>query len=287
MRLLNSNIVNFGYPIYNTTTGYADASVLFFEAKPDLSKSVYDLTQASVATTNIRLQAVEQGYKYLAESSVGVKAIEGSEYWPEYGITIHHPKIFTQRFIGENDSATFNFAIPSLPMSVYPGGIISHPIPVPSTSVRVASQISYSEDITFDCAFRIQRDTVGALSADLWVHSGGAYSKTVTGSIPANQSTETVTANTGKNFLVHNAVGNTGRLIYAQVGDHTTTPIKKTLAYAVIVFTRYAAGNTATDNVVFGTEVGATGSGAYIELFKTELSTGQYPIITNLRTGIL
>lgn len=287
MRLLNPNIINFGYPVYNPTTGMADATVLFFEQKPDLTNVVEDLIGKATAISNASFKAVPQGYVYHAESSVGIKAIEGSEYWPEYGITIHHPNTTTQRFIGStDDTSTKNYAIPSFPLYKGTGLILSHPVPAPLAPVNVAMHLSYSQSITIDCVFRQQRNTTGELKADLWDFSAGAQ-KQATFILPDGQMTEAVTSFSGQDFLMHNAIGNSGRLCFAQQGDHTTTPITKTLAYAVIVFTRYGTGNTPTDNVVFGTEVGKTGSGAYLELFETTLSTGQYPIITNLRTGIL
>lgn len=280
MRLLNSNIVNFGYPIHNPTTGLADVTVLFYESKPDLSKTVRTLNREAVAVSSMSLKAVDQGYIYHAESSVGVKAIEGSEYWPEYGITLHHPKYIEPATIP--GPTNIGFDIPTIPMKSLSGAVLSHPIAKSTAPVHKA-RMAYASPMTFDCVFRIQRDTKGALSC--YVDTSDTSLSQV--SIPEGQITNTTDEMTLNNFTIERKASQEGYIVLAQAGDHTTTPIKKTLAYAVFVFTRYAAGNTPTDNVVFGTDVGATGSGAYLELFKTELSTGEYPIITNLRTGIL
>lgn len=279
MRLLNPNIINFGYPVYNPTTGMADATVLFFEQKPDLTKTVTGLNTDAVAVSSISFKAVAQGYVYHAESSVGVKAIEGSEYWPEYGVTVHHPA----SVLNMVESDETKWAIPSLPAKQINTALLSHPIGAMSP-LKHKGRSFYRTETTFDCMIRIQRDNKGALTGTIPAF-GEDPAKNVT--IPDGQKTETMAAYTTQYLELDATVSNAGRLCFAQQGDHTTTPITKTLAYAVIVFTRYGTGNTPTDNVVFGTEVGKTGSGAYLELFETTLSTGQYPIITNLRTGIL
>ncbi len=300
MQLLNPNIVNLGYPIYDAN-GLGRGTVLFFEQAPEKETDMRNYFRKCAVASSITIQSTLYGYCHRAESNVGIKAVAGSVYRPDIGMTIHYPDAiipfaipWAAGAVPETEAGNVNmYGRWNLLPYQLPGTVLSHATPTSKSVIDVVAQLEFNREVVVDAVWRNSRtkDTnakmvISPKRLDSEVADTRIVEMPIGGTTIATESATTRQVRMRYDIAAPVAT-NKDSLNIGQAGDHGTAPVTKTVTHALFIFPRYEASKDQTDYVMWGSEVGATGSNTYIELEKVTLSTGEFPVITNLRTGLV
>lgn len=318
MRILGHNLLPFS--VAQLASGWAAgasngiiAQCFFFseDMPTNWANYVLDMRQLlrrSAGACEIRLRPETEGLTLLLDQSVGFKAISGSVYKPQMGVTLHYPRDIQP--IGYTATGT---DIPTGYATNAPtgnrrllGNTTRRPQQYPGFPLDTQQQPLMSvsvADVEFDAAVTINAfvapgsDLSAAVSGNVQpVTAQDASGMTTTlgtavaWSIAANQEGNVIASPppAATRFRVSQAVGTARRGLPATQGNTNPATKSITLKWALVAITDTDFGSLAAgsgDVQFFATLVGATGSGNIIELQKLTLGVGEYPTVSQVRTA--
>lgn len=320
MKILGHNLLPFTVAQLpsNWTIGL-DIEAYFFEGNipTDLTSYITDhrnLFGNCIAANRIILKPTTEGLMLLQEYSYGFKAVSGSVYDPKLGVTIHYPKNMIPRTYSNSNVAVdiqtaYNLGMDSgnkkLKQNVSLSFVNGFPIAVDKgiygnpllASTFYASQPScanfeYENSILFDAI--VSDDATKPSAASFYMSNmdsagtpavGTEVLYTLPANVAANQNTATITSS---KVYIRGDAQNFRRIFPATVGDVHTTPVTKTIGWALLVFVDSNLNNFALglkDVRVMATKVGLLESGELIELASLDVSTGQFAEVLQVRTA--
>lgn len=318
MRILGHNLVPFS--VAQLTSGWAAtasngiiAQCFFFSEDMPTNFAPYlidfrQLLRRCAAACEIRLRPETEGLTLLLDQSVGFKAISGSVYKAQMGVTLHYPRDiqpigytatgtdiptgYTTSTITGNKRLLGNAA--RRPQQ-YPG----FPLDVQQQTLASVS----AADVEFDAAVTINAfvapgpDLSAAVSGNVTpvtAQDANGMSTTlgtaVAWSIAANQEGNVIASPpaAATRWRISQAVGVARRGLPATQGNTNPATKSITLKWALIAITDTNYGSLAAgvgDVQYFATLVGVTGAGTIIELQKLTLGVGEYPVVSQVRTA--
>lgn len=318
MRILGHNLLPFS--VAQLTSGWAStatngiiAECFFFSEDMPTNWANYlidmrQLLRRCACAAEIRLRPETEGLTLLLEQSVGFKAISGSVYRPQMGVTLHYPRDIQP--IGYTATGT---DIPTgYATNVSTGnrrllGNAVRRVPnYPGFPLDTQQQPIYSlavADVEFDAAVTVNAfvapgpDLSAAVSgtiAPVTAQDAGGMSTTVgtavAWSVAANQEGNVIASPpaAATRWRVAQSVGLTRRGLPATQGNTNPATKSVTLKWALIAITDTNYGSLAAglgDVQYFATPVGVTGAGTIIELQKLTLGVGEYPTVSQVRTA--
>ena len=318
MRILGHNLLPFS--VAQLTSGWAAtasngviAQCFFFSEDMPQNFGPYlidmrQLLRRSACAAEIRLRPETEGQTLLLDQSVGFKAISGSIYKPQMGVTLHYPKDiqpigYTATGADLVTAYSSNFGTGNKALL---GSAVRRPQLYPGFPLDTQQQAIYAlaqSDVEFDAAVTINAfvapatDITAAVSGNITpVTAQAANGMTTTlgtavaWSIAASQEGNVIASPppASTRFRVSQAVGTARRGLPATQGNTNPATKSVTLKWALIAITDTNYGGLASGNgdvQYFACAVGATGAGTLIELQKLTLGVGEYPTVSQVRTA--
>lgn len=318
MRLLGHNLLPFSVAQQSaswaaTASNGIVAECFFFSEDMPTSFSPYlidfrQLLRRCAAATEIKLRPETEGLTLMLDQSVGFKAVSGSVYKPQMGVTLHYPKDIQP--IGYTAAGT------DIPTGYSPyiatgnkrllGNLTRRPQQYPGFPLDTQQQPLASvsaADVEFDSAVVI--DAFVAPGPDLTAAVSGTITpvtaqdtngmSTTLGtasswSIAANQEGNVIATPpaSATRFRIGQSVGTARRGLPATQGNTNPASRNVTIKWAIVTITDTNYGALAAglgDVQYFACAVGATGAGTLIELQKTTLGVGEYATVSQVRTA--
>lgn len=320
MKILGHNLLPFTVAQLpaNWTIGL-DIEAYFFAGNipTDLTSYITDhrnLFGNCIAANRIILKPTTEGLMLLQEYSHGFKAVSGSVYDPKLGVTIHYPKNMIPRTFQNSNSVVdiqtaYSLGMDSgnkklkqqVSLALVNGFPIAtdkslggNPLAAASIYASLAScvDLEYENSILFDAI--VSDDATKPAAASLIMSNndsagtpavGTEVTYTLPANVAANQNTTTITSS---KLRIRGDAQSFRRLIPATVGDVHTTPVTKTIGWALLVFVDSnlnTLGQGLKDVRVMATKVGLLESGELIELASLNVSTGQFAEVLQVRTA--
>jgi len=318
MRILGHNLLPFS--VAQLTSGWAAtasngifAECFFFseDMPADLSNYLIDFRQLlrrCAGACEIKLRPETEGLTLMLDQSVGFKALSGSVYKPQMGVTLHYPRDIQP--IGYTATAT---DIPTgYATSVATGNrrllgnVSRRPQVYPGFPLDIQKQAIYTvavSDVEFDSAVTINAfvapgpDTSALVSGNITpvtAQDSSGMSTTlgtaVAWSIAANQEGNVIASPppAAARYRVSQAAGVTRRGLPATQGNTNPATKTATLKWVLVAITDTNYGSLAAgvgDVQYFACPVGVTGAGTLIELQSLTLNVGEFPVVTQVRTA--
>lgn len=318
MRILGHNLIPFS--VAQLTSGWAAtasngiyAQCFFFSEDMPTNWANYlidfrQLLRRSACACEIKLRPETEGLTLMLDQSVGFKAISGSVYKAQMGVTLHYPKDVQP--VGYTATGT---DIPTgYGTSVVTGNkrllanVTRRPQQFPGFPLDTQQQALASvsaADVEFDSAVTINAfvapgpDTSAAVSGNIipvTAQDASGMSTTlgtsVAWSIAASQEGNVIASPPAASarYRVQQAVGTARRGLPATQGNTNPATKSVTLKWALIAITDTDYGSLAAglgDVQYFACALGATGAGTIIELQKLTLGVGEYPVVSQVRTA--
>ena len=318
MRILGHNLLPFS--VAQLTSGWAAtasngifAECFFFSEDMPTDWSPYlidfrQLLRRCAGACEIKLRPETEGLTLLLDQSVGFKALSGSVYKPQMGVTLHYPRDIQP--IGYTAAGT---DIPTGYASGVAtgnrrllGNVSRRPQVYPGFPLDTQSQPIYTvaaSDVEFDSAVTINAfvapgpDLSAVVSGNITpvtAQDAGGMSTTlgsaVAWSIGANQEGNVIASPpaAGTRWRISQAVGTARRGLPATQGNTSPATKTATLKWALVAITDTNYGSLAAgvgDVQYFACSVGVTGAGTIIELQSLTLNVGEFPVVTQVRTA--
>lgn len=286
MRILAPNLAPFSFP--SQISGLGSMLCFFFEQETPVPEDLRTLLSTSVASCSAVFQTQATGISLVPDQSFGLAAVAGSRYDSGQLMTLHYPSemsfptgpintAYGQSIKAGNELLFLRMRHPY----TCPGSVVELNAPLPyvlnNSRAKYASQISPTHVLA----------RITALALNVNIATVDDPTNVVAFAVPANATNAAIPVALTSDHFNLTSSGGIRPSILATSGIAENI-IERMITYAICVVSE---ADTATSIVpkpvtAFGLPVGETGSGSLIELFKTTLSTGEYPAVTVIRGAL-